>query len=137
MLEPGGYRVDVGASSGDLRLGTEVVLGGAPPVLPLDRHSSIGEWLEHPVGRDVLLEALRAAPGGDLTPLFANPEQLRTIASFPLPRLMTMMGGDLGDGGSTPSSRRSTTRSPLLPDHAGGVGAAPAGETGRGSRWGP
>jgi hypothetical protein len=31
--------------------------------------------------------------------LFANPEQLRTIASFPLPRLMTMMGGDLGDGG--------------------------------------
>jgi beta-glucosidase len=99
VLEPGGYRVDVGASSGDLRLGTEVVLGGAPPVLPLDRHSSIGEWLEHPVGRDVLLEALRAAPGGDLTPLFANPEQLRTIASFPLPRLMTMMGGDLGDGG--------------------------------------
>ncbi|HMS89699.1 MAG TPA: glycoside hydrolase family 3 C-terminal domain-containing protein, partial [Acidimicrobiales bacterium] len=99
VLEPGGYRVDVGASSGDLRLGTEVVLGGAPPALPLDRHSSIGEWLEHPVGRDVLLEALRAAPGGDLTPLFANPEQLRTIASFPLPRLMTMMGGDLGDGG--------------------------------------
>ena len=99
VLEPGGYRVDVGASSGDLRLGTEVVLGGAPPVLPLDSHSSIGEWLEHPVGRDVLLEALRAAPGGDLTPLFANPEQLRTIASFPLPRLMTMMGGDLGDGG--------------------------------------
>ena len=99
VLEPGPYRLDVGASSRDLRLGAEVVLGGAPPVLPLDRHSSIGEWLEHPVGREVLLEALRAAPGGDLTPLFANPEQLRTIASFPLPRLMTMMGGDLGDGG--------------------------------------
>jgi beta-glucosidase len=97
--EPGRYRVDVGASSRDLRLGAEVVLGGEPPALPLDRHSSIGEWLEHPVGRDVLLEAMRAAPGGDLTPLFANPEQLRTIASFPLPRLMTMMGGNLGDGG--------------------------------------
>ncbi|MFI5750387.1 glycoside hydrolase family 3 C-terminal domain-containing protein [Streptomyces sp. NPDC051644] len=56
------YRVDVGASSRDIRLTTTVTVEGDPYAPLLDADSTIGEWRAHPVGGpavDRLLERVR------------------------------------------------------------------------------
>ena len=98
VLEPGPFEVSVGASSRDLRVRRTVVVDGPPLALPLDRNSTLGEWLEHPVGRPLALDALAHSPAGDLTPMLESPEQLRMIGPFPLTRLAAMIaptGDDL------------------------------------------
>lgn len=97
VLEPGVFEVAVGASSRDLRLTDTVEVGGLPLALPLDRSSTLAEWLDHPVGCEILLAALRTSPVGDLTPMLDDAEQLRMLGSFPMTRLATMVGA----GGST------------------------------------
>ncbi len=97
VLEPGRFDVAVGASSRDLRLTTTVEVSGPAPSFPLDRNSTLGEWIEHPVGHEILVEALRRSPAGDLTPLLDNEEQRRMLSSFPMTRLATMLGPALGD----------------------------------------
>ncbi|MFI0977230.1 MFS transporter [Streptomyces sp. NPDC021093] len=44
------YRVDVGASSRDIRLTTTVTIEGDPYVEAPDADSTVGEWRAHPVG---------------------------------------------------------------------------------------
>ena len=97
VLEPGSFEVAVGASSRDIRLATTVAVEAPRTALPLDRSSTFGEWLDHPVGHDMLIEALRTGPGGDLTPLLADAETVKMLSSFPLTRLATMMGDAMGD----------------------------------------
>ena len=92
VFEPGTFEVAVGASSRDLRQVAVVHVDGPPLALPLDRESTLAEWIEHPVGHEVVLEALRTAPGGDLSGLVEDPERLRMLGSFPLKRLATMLG---------------------------------------------
>ncbi|HRW36283.1 MAG TPA: glycoside hydrolase family 3 C-terminal domain-containing protein [Aquihabitans sp.] len=98
VVDPGRYRIWVGASSRDLRAQADVAIDGPPVAGSLDRHSTVAEWLEHPVGHEVLMDALGRNPRGDLRPMLADPEQLRMLGSFPLPRLLTMMGA-ADDGG--------------------------------------
>jgi beta-glucosidase len=97
VLEPGRFAVSVGASSRDIRCTAVVTVEGPRPVLPLGRNSTLAEWLDHPVGRGTIEEALRSAPGGDMTPLLADPETLRMLGSFPLTRLVVMLGDAMGD----------------------------------------
>ena len=97
VLDPGSFEVAVGASSRDIRLATTVAVEVPRTALPLDRSSTFGEWLDHPVGHDMLIEALRTGPGGDLTPLLADAETVKMLSSFPLTRLATMMGEAMGD----------------------------------------
>jgi beta-glucosidase len=92
ILEPGEFGVEIGASSRDVRLRGTVTVSGPRPVFPLDAESTLGEWLDHPVGRDELLRTMRDAPGGDLTPLLGEGPEMQMIASFPLGRLLTMLG---------------------------------------------
>ena len=96
VLDPGAFEVAVGASSRDIRLGATVVVDVPRPALPLGRGSTFGEWLDHPVGHDLLIEALRIGPGGDLTPLLEDPETVKMLSSFPLTRLVTMLGDAVG-----------------------------------------
>ena len=98
LLEGGLFDVAVGASSRDLRLATSVTVEAPALALPLDRSSTMGEWLNHPVGYEVLTEALRHSPAGDLTPMLEDPEQLRMLASFPVTRLVTMLGDAMAPG---------------------------------------
>ncbi len=74
----------------------EVTIARPSAAEPLDRHSTLAEWLDHPVGHEVVLKALRRAPGGDLSSLVEDPERLRMLGSFPLKRLAGMLG--MGDG---------------------------------------
>ena len=97
VLEPGTFEVAVGASSRDLRLTATVEVEGPRPTFPLDRNSTLAEWLDHPVGHEILIDSLRHSPLGDLTSLLDNPEQLRMIGSFPMSRLATMLGDAMGD----------------------------------------
>ncbi|MEJ7582643.1 MAG: glycoside hydrolase family 3 C-terminal domain-containing protein [Acidimicrobiales bacterium] len=97
VLEPGTFEVAVGASSRDLRLVATVEVDGPPVALPLDRSSTLAEWLDHPVGHEVLMEALRRHPGGDLTAMLEDLARLRMLGSFPMSRLVTMVGPTLGD----------------------------------------
>ncbi len=97
VLEPGAFEVSVGASCRDIRVSTTVEVRGPRPPLPLGRHSTLAEWLDHPVGHGLVVDALRDGPGGDLTPLLADADTLRMIGSFPLTRLATMLGDLMGD----------------------------------------
>ncbi len=92
VFEPGAFEVAVGASSRDLRQVSVIEVDGPPLALPLDRESTLGEWLEHPVGHEVVLEALRSGPGGDLSGLVDDPDRRRMLGSFPLKRLASMLG---------------------------------------------
>ncbi len=94
VFEPGSFEVAVGASSRDLRQVAVVEVDGPPLMLPLDRESTLEEWLEHPLGHEVVLAALRTSPGGDLTGLVDDPDRRRMLGSFPLKRLASMLGVD-------------------------------------------
>jgi len=96
VLEPGRFEVSVGASSRDRPLVEVVTVDGPRPDFPLDRNSTLGEWLDHPVGHELLMATLQRSPGGDLTPMVEDPEQRRMLSSFPMPRLATMLGPALG-----------------------------------------
>jgi len=98
VLHPGRLDVAVGASSRDIRAHRTVEVAGGPPAVPLDRSSTMADWLAHPVGRDLLVEGLRTAPGGDLSLLLADEDTVMMLGSFPLNRLVVMMGDAMGDG---------------------------------------
>lgn len=60
-VEGGAYRVEVGASSRDLRLAAEVEVAGDVLVAPLTPESSVGEAMGHPVIGPAVTALLRAA----------------------------------------------------------------------------
>lgn len=101
VLEPGTFEVAVGSSSRDLRLVTSVEVDAPPVAYPLDRSSTLAEWLDHPVGHEILIDVLRHSRAGDLSGLAEDPERVRMLGSFPMTRLTTLFGpamdGDIVD----------------------------------------
>ncbi len=81
VLEGGEFRIDVGASSRDIRLSATITVGDPRPRPPLTAEASLEEWLADPDGA----ARLRAAAGA--APILAEPEMLRLTGSFPLGRL--------------------------------------------------
>ena len=98
VLEPGRFEVSVGASSRDIRCHGGSRRSRAP--VPPSRSAGTARW---PSGsttrwaRGVVEDALRTAPGGDMTPLLGDPDTLRMLGSFPLTRLVVMLGDAMGD----------------------------------------
>jgi beta-glucosidase len=95
-VESGDYLVEVGASSRDLRVWTEVSIEGDDLRLPLDDTSSLAEWLDDPRGGPLLREALIS--GGNGRPgLLDDPEVLTVLGSMPLGRIAKFPGSVLDE----------------------------------------
>ncbi|BCJ39295.1 glycosyl hydrolase [Actinocatenispora thailandica] len=83
QVTAGGFTVEVGASSRDIRLRAELTTPGDGYVAPVGRMSTVTEWLAHPVGGPLLGAAL--APALDGQPL--DPALVALARSLPLAKL--------------------------------------------------
>lgn len=91
VVEPGAVEIAVGENSRDLPLRAVVDVVAPVVHLPLHDHSTVGEWLEHPVGGPLLREALggfAALLGPDAEPAFAA-----FLVSLPVVKLPAMVPG--------------------------------------------
>ncbi|MEE3852803.1 glycoside hydrolase family 3 C-terminal domain-containing protein [Gordonia sp. LSe1-13] len=92
VVEAGRYRVEVGASSRDIRVRTTVDVDGdgAGRAIRLGRSATVGEVLEHPTAGPVVRSAVAATMGvEDL-----DPTMLMLVSSFPIRRVAPMLGLD-------------------------------------------
>ncbi len=89
VLEGGEYRIDVGASSRDIRVSAGLLIAGDEVVLPLTMQSTLAEVAAHPevMQRLVALLGMALPAGQDTSGLGAM------MASIPLDRLPTFTGG--------------------------------------------
>lgn len=96
VVEGGAYRVEVGASSRDLRGETSVHVAGDEVRIPLTANSSIGELLAHPVVGPIVREQLSggqdAAGGATDAGIMSDEAMAKMMASFPIGRLAGFPG---------------------------------------------
>jgi beta-glucosidase len=93
VVEGGDYVVEVGASSRDLRGSATVALAGDGRRAPLTVDSTLGEWLEHPVGGPVLMAALaQSEEAQGMGAMLADPDLRRMAESIPLIRAASFPG---------------------------------------------
>jgi len=92
VLEPGEFRIDVGASSRDIRL-SQVIEVSAPPLRPvLSGLATLEEWLADAGGGPALRAAIGTGPDGRPRGILGNPELLKIIGNFPLSTLAAFPG---------------------------------------------
>lgn len=92
-VEGGDYVVEVGASSRDLRGSVTVHLAGDGRAAQLTVDSTLGEWLEHPVGGPILMAALaQSAEAEGMGAMLADPGMRRMAESIPLIRAASFPG---------------------------------------------
>jgi len=87
VLEPGEFRIAVGASSRDIRLAETIVVAGSPRALPLTASSTLTEWLAGPAGGPALRAAFGTGPDGTPGGILSSDELVRALGDFPLPVL--------------------------------------------------
>jgi beta-glucosidase len=92
VLEGGTFRLSVGASSRDLRLTTTVELSAPPPTVELDGMATLEECLAHPVGSDLLREAVGVDENGRPRGILGVEELIRVIGNFPIRTLAAFPG---------------------------------------------
>lgn len=96
VVEGGEYTVEVGASSRDIRGSLTLAVAGDAVAVPLNRESSLGEVLVHPVVGEMVQAALQQMMAGIDGLESVMPEGVsmdKMMMSFPIGRL-SMMGGD-------------------------------------------
>ncbi|MGV9713587.1 glycoside hydrolase family 3 C-terminal domain-containing protein [Gordonia sp. NPDC003424] len=89
-VEAGEYRIEIGASSRDIRIGTTVQTPGDAAAGPLGRSSTLGEILDDPTVGPVLRKRVAATLGMD----DLDPTMLMLVSSFPIGRIAPMLGLD-------------------------------------------
>ncbi|MCQ4079727.1 glycoside hydrolase family 3 C-terminal domain-containing protein [Streptomyces sp. RB6PN25] len=95
--DAGTFAVEVGASSRDIRLRAELVCAGDGRVDELSAMSTLGEWLDHPVGNTILSAVLERSPHvAALTQ--ANPTLAALAWGVPLAKLTTFGIGLTAEG---------------------------------------
>ncbi|MDO5661930.1 MAG: glycoside hydrolase family 3 C-terminal domain-containing protein [Brachybacterium sp.] len=86
VLEPGTYRVEVGASSRDLRVAAEVEIEGSRPLPPVTADSTLEEITRIP-GAEQLLASL----GGN-SAMLEDPTFLKMAEQIPIGRISSLAG---------------------------------------------
>ncbi|MER6327310.1 glycoside hydrolase family 3 C-terminal domain-containing protein [Streptomyces coelicoflavus] len=90
-IDPGPFTVEVGASSRDIRARVELHTPGDGIADELTAQSSLGDWLDHPVGGRLLRERLAAHPGkvrlDDVDPMALSAAIQIPLAKFEGPTL--------------------------------------------------
>ena len=97
VVEGGACRIDVAASSRDIRSSVTVQLAGDPVTVPLTRESSLAEVMAHPVVGPIVHSALEQMMGGMERLDAILPEGVpveKMMASLPIGRA-TMMAPDV------------------------------------------
>ncbi|GAA4015747.1 glycoside hydrolase family 3 C-terminal domain-containing protein [Streptomyces marokkonensis] len=91
FVEGGTYRIEAGASSRDIRCTVDLRVEGDPSRARLTGRNTLGEWLAHPVGGPLLLDAFargrgaRSGAGADAgAGALADPVMRRFLAGMPL-----------------------------------------------------
>lgn len=99
IVEPGVYRVEVAASSRDIRSTSTVDVDGDVVSLPLTMESSIGDVMAHPVAGPIVMGALGGFLGelngadSSAASMMPNDEAMeKMMASFPIGRLIGFPG---------------------------------------------
>ncbi|PYY37863.1 beta-glucosidase [Curtobacterium sp. MCJR17_055] len=94
-IEPGSYRIDIGASSRDVRSTGHVDVAGEPRRVHLTLESSIEELLQDPVAGAAFKPMLTGAFGGgdDTSAHGTGIDILRMIGSTPVRRFVASLGG--------------------------------------------
>ncbi|WP_433291328.1 glycoside hydrolase family 3 C-terminal domain-containing protein [Actinoplanes sp. CA-030573] len=93
VVEGGPHRIEIGASSRDIRASLTVDVPGDEARVPLTADSTIGEWLTDPRGAEVLTEVFTAmAEGGLAGGLPMDSSTLQMLGSFPLGRMAMFPG---------------------------------------------
>ncbi|MGN8132389.1 beta-glucosidase [Paenarthrobacter sp. 22069] len=85
-VEPGTFRIEAGFNSQDLPLSTDITLEVPAPPVPLDKNSTLEEWLSRPISAGVLQAAMSEMGQG--AGLVADEETARLFGSMPLPTLL-------------------------------------------------
>jgi beta-glucosidase len=92
VLEPGEFRIAVGASSRDIRATQALAIAATPPAEPLTGLSTLEEWLADPAGGPALRDAVGLDPGGRPAGILGNEELIRIVANVPLATLASFHG---------------------------------------------
>ncbi len=96
VVEGGAYRVEVAASSRDIRAEASVTIAGDEVRIPLTANSSIGEILAHPVVGPIVREqfgaGVAAADGAMDAGIMSDEAMAKMMASFPIGRLAGFPG---------------------------------------------
>ncbi|REE97843.1 glycoside hydrolase family 3 C-terminal domain-containing protein [Thermomonospora umbrina] len=87
-IDAGRFTVEVGASSRDIRLRAELTTPGDGHVTALDGMSTLGEWLDHPVGGRVLAQRLGNGRGAAILG-GGSPALLGLARGIPLAKFST------------------------------------------------
>ncbi|WP_341956463.1 glycoside hydrolase family 3 C-terminal domain-containing protein [Microbacterium sp. LWH13-1.2] len=102
IVESGEYRVEVAASSRDIRSSSTVSVDGDVVSLPLTMNSSIGDVVAHPVAGPIVMGALGGLMDGltgadsSAASMMPNDEAMeKMMASFPIGRLIGFPGVDV------------------------------------------
>ncbi|MGJ0390968.1 glycoside hydrolase family 3 C-terminal domain-containing protein [Microbacterium sp. CGR1] len=102
VVESGEYRVEVAASSRDIRSSSTVSVEGDVVSLPLTMNSSIGDVVAHPVAGPIAMAALGGLMDGltgadsSAASMMPNDEAMeKMMASFPIGRLIGFPGVDV------------------------------------------
>jgi beta-glucosidase len=93
VLEPGEFRVEVGASSRDIRLAQAIIVAGSRPARPLTGMSTLAEWLLDPEGGPALRAAFGTGRDGRPGGILGSDELVRMLGSIPLSTLATFRAG--------------------------------------------
>ncbi|MDO4260005.1 MAG: glycoside hydrolase family 3 N-terminal domain-containing protein [Actinomycetaceae bacterium] len=90
VVEAGTWEVSVGSHSRDLANVVGVEVSAPDPVLVLNMDSTLGEWLSHPRGREILQQE-----ASSLVALADDPKLGEMMLAIPLVRLGSFPGSDL------------------------------------------